>query len=106
MFRPTVAIISFYPKVHVKKSVIQCAPPRRLCPFFRFFYFVLCGEFNFVPSYSMVETSYNIVFGISCLSIISIFGCGSLIWLIFPTPIICLGYYLKFLTLFVVFIGG
>jgi len=25
---------------------------------FRLFYFVSCGDFNFVPSYSMVETSY------------------------------------------------
>jgi NADH-ubiquinone oxidoreductase chain 5 len=37
----------------------------------------------------------------------SIFGGRSLIWLICPTPsIICLPYYLKFLTLFVVFLGG
>jgi hypothetical protein len=28
-----------------------------VCYSFRLFYFVLCGEFNFVPSYSMVETS-------------------------------------------------
>jgi NADH:ubiquinone oxidoreductase subunit 5 (subunit L)/multisubunit Na+/H+ antiporter MnhA subunit len=31
-----------------------------VCCSFRLFYFVLCGDFNFVPSYSMVETSYNI----------------------------------------------
>jgi len=31
-----------------------------VCYFFRLFYFVLCGDFNFVPSYSMVEISYNI----------------------------------------------
>ena len=73
---------------------------------FRLFYFVLCGDFNFVPSYSMVETRCNMVFGIIGLLIISVFGGGSLIWLICPTPsIICLPYYLKFLALFVVFIG-
>ena len=78
-----------------------------VCYSFRLFYFVICGDFNFVPSYSMVETSYNIVFGMIGLLIISIFGGGSLMWLICPTPcIICLPYYLKFLTLFVVFVGG
>ena len=47
------------------------------------------------------------VIGIIGLLIISIFGGGSLMWLICPThSVICLPYYLKFLTLFVVFIGG
>jgi hypothetical protein len=55
----------------------------------------------------MVETSYNMMFGTIGLLIISIFGGGSLVWLICPTPfMICLPYYLKFLTLFVVFMGG
>jgi len=49
-----------------------------VCYSFRLFYFVICGDFNFVPSYSMVETSYNIVFGMIGLLIISIFGGGSL----------------------------
>jgi NADH-ubiquinone oxidoreductase chain 5 len=35
-----------------------------VCYSFRLFYFVLCGDFNFVPSYSMVETNYSIMFGI------------------------------------------
>nr|AQP29280.1 NADH dehydrogenase subunit 5 [Silvestritermes heyeri] len=78
-----------------------------VCYSFRLFYFVLCGDFNFVPSYSMVETGYNMVFGMIGLLIMSIFGGGSLMWLICPTPsMICLPYYLKFLTLFVLFIGG
>jgi hypothetical protein len=68
---------------------------------------ILCGDFNFAPSYSMVETSYNMMFGIIVLLIISNFGGSSLMWLICPTPsVICLPYYLGFLTLFVVFIGG
>ena len=67
---------------------------------------LLC-DFNFVPSYSIVEASYNIVFGIIGLLTMSVFGGSSLIWLICPTPsVICLPYYLRFLTLFVVFIGG
>nr|AQP30212.1 NADH dehydrogenase subunit 5 [Oriensubulitermes inanis] len=78
-----------------------------VCYSFRLFYFVLCGDFNFVPSYSMVETNYNMMVGMIGLLIMSIFGGGSLMWLICPTPsMICLPYYLKFLTLFVVFLGG
>jgi len=78
-----------------------------VCYSFRLFYFVLCGDFNFVPSYSMVESNYNIMVGMIGLLIMSIFGGGSLMWLICPTPsMICLPYYLRFLTLFVVFLGG
>jgi len=78
-----------------------------VCYSFRLLYFVLCSDFNFVPSYSMVETSYNIVFSTIGLLIISIFGGGSLMWLICPIPsVICLPYCLKFLTLFVVFVDG
>nr|WMY24307.1 NADH dehydrogenase subunit 5 [Nasutitermitinae sp.] len=78
-----------------------------VCYSFRLFYFVLCGDFNFVPSYSMVESNYNMMVGMVGLLIMSIFGGGSLMWLICPTPsVICLPYYLKFLTLFVVFMGG
>jgi NADH-ubiquinone oxidoreductase chain 5 len=51
-----------------------------VCYSFRLFYIVLCGDFNFVPSYSMVETSYNIKFGMIGLLVMSIFGGGSLIW--------------------------
>nr|YP_009350241.1 NADH dehydrogenase subunit 5 [Bulbitermes makhamensis]AQP26641.1 NADH dehydrogenase subunit 5 [Bulbitermes makhamensis] len=78
-----------------------------VCYSFRLFYFVLCGDFNFVPSYSMVETNYSMMVGMIGLLTMSIFGGGSLMWLICPTPsVICLPYYLKFLTLFVVFLGG
>nr|AQP30475.1 NADH dehydrogenase subunit 5 [Nasutitermes sp. AUS97] len=78
-----------------------------VCYSFRLFYFVLCGDFNFVPSYSVVETNYNMMIGMIGLLVMSIFGGGSLMWLICPTPsVICLPYYLSFLTLFVVFLGG
>jgi hypothetical protein len=46
------------------------------------------------------------IYGIIGLLIISIFGGGSHMCLICPTPVICLPYYLKCFTLFVVFIGG
>nr|URH16937.1 NADH dehydrogenase subunit 5 [Nasutitermes pinocchio] len=78
-----------------------------VCYSFRLFYFVLCGDFNFVASYSMVESNYNMMVGMIGLLVMSIFGGGSLMWLICPTPsVICLPYYLSFLTLFVVFLGG
>nr|AIY62069.1 NADH dehydrogenase subunit 5 [Cavitermes tuberosus]WHM51947.1 NADH dehydrogenase subunit 5 [Cavitermes tuberosus] len=78
-----------------------------VCYSFRLFYFVMCGDFNFVSSHCMSETSYNMIMGMIGLLIMSIFGGGSLMWLICPTPsVICLPYYLKFLTLFVVFVGG
>jgi NADH-ubiquinone oxidoreductase chain 5 len=55
----------------------------------------------------MVETNYNIIFGIIGLLIISIFGGSALMWLVCPTPsLICLPYYLRLLTLFVLFLGG
>jgi hypothetical protein len=47
----------------------------------------------------MVATTYNIMFGMIGLLIISVFGGGSVIWLICPTSaVICLPHYLKFLT--------
>jgi len=32
-----------------------------VCYSFRLFYFVMCGDFNLVSSYSIVETSYNMI---------------------------------------------
>nr|QXT44473.1 NADH dehydrogenase subunit 5 [Apicotermitinae gen. L sp. CMRT172] len=78
-----------------------------VCYSFRLFYFAMCGDFNFFPSYSMSETNYSMMFGMIGLLVLSIFGGGALMWLICPTPsMICLPYYLKFLTLFVLFVGG
>nr|YP_009250682.1 NADH dehydrogenase subunit 5 [Heterotermes tenuior]AMX23011.1 NADH dehydrogenase subunit 5 [Heterotermes tenuior] len=78
-----------------------------VCYSFRLFYFVLCGDFNFVSSYSMAETNYNMVVGMIGLLIMSVLGGSSLMWLICPTPsVICLPYYLSFLTIFVVLLGG
>jgi len=48
-----------------------------VCYSSRLFYFVLCGDFNFVPFYSMVGTSYNMVFGIIGLLVIPVFGGSS-----------------------------
>nr|AMX23061.1 NADH dehydrogenase subunit 5 [Reticulitermes flavipes] len=78
-----------------------------VCYSFRLFYFVLCGDFNFVSLYSMVDTNYNMVMGMVGLLVLSVLGGGALMWLICPTPsVICLPYYLSFLTFFFVGLGG
>nr|YP_001256894.1 NADH dehydrogenase subunit 5 [Reticulitermes flavipes]ABN10425.1 NADH dehydrogenase subunit 5 [Reticulitermes flavipes] len=78
-----------------------------VCYSFRLFYFVLCGDFNFVSLYSMVDTNYNMVMGMVGLLVLSVLGGGALMWLICPTPsVICLPYYLSFLTFFFVSLGG
>nr|YP_009250526.1 NADH dehydrogenase subunit 5 [Coptotermes sepangensis]AMX22777.1 NADH dehydrogenase subunit 5 [Coptotermes sepangensis] len=78
-----------------------------VCYSFRLFYFVLCGDFNFVSFCSMVETNYNMVVGMIGLLTMSVLGGSSLMWLICPTPsVVCLPYYLSFLTFFVVLLGG
>jgi hypothetical protein len=47
------------------------------------------------------------MFGIIGLLIMSVFGGSVLMWLVCPTPSsICLPYYLRILTLFVLFLGG
>jgi NADH-ubiquinone oxidoreductase chain 5 len=50
-----------------------------VCYSFRLFYFVLCGDFNFVSLYSMVDTNYNIVMGMIGLLVLSVLGGGALI---------------------------
>nr|YP_010987443.1 NADH dehydrogenase subunit 5 [Macrotermes herus]WON65875.1 NADH dehydrogenase subunit 5 [Macrotermes herus] len=78
-----------------------------VCYSFRLFYFVMCGDFNYVSSHSMAETGYSMVAGMVGLLIMSVFGGSSLMWLICPTPsVICLPYYLSFLTLLVIILGG
>ena len=49
-----------------------------VCYSFLLFYFFLCVDFNFVPSYNIVEANYNMVFGIIGLLVMSVFGGGSL----------------------------
>jgi len=43
-----------------------------VCYFFHLLYLVLCGDFNFVPSFSMVETRYGMVFGKVGLFVVSV----------------------------------
>jgi len=55
------------------------SPALTVCYSFLLFYFVLCGDFNFVPSYSMVESNYNMIIGMVGLLVMSIFDGGSCI---------------------------
>ena len=73
---------------------------------FRLLYFVLGGDLNFVPSYSMVETSYNMMIGtvdlcciLRCLVEIRYFFCLSV-----AAPLICEATYKSF-KFFVHFFG-
>nr|AIY62121.1 NADH dehydrogenase subunit 5 [Termitogeton planus]URH16613.1 NADH dehydrogenase subunit 5 [Termitogeton planus] len=78
-----------------------------VCYSFRLFYFLLCGDFNFVSFSFIVETNYSMVSGMVGLLVMSIFGGSFLMWLICPTPsCICLPYYLSLLALFFIGVGG
>lgn len=50
-----------------------------VCYSSRLFYYAMCGDFNFVSSYSMGEISYNMVFGMVGLLVMSVFGGSFLI---------------------------
>nr|YP_007627077.1 NADH dehydrogenase subunit 5 [Ommexecha virens]AGC22393.1 NADH dehydrogenase subunit 5 [Ommexecha virens] len=74
---------------------------------FRLFYYSMSGDNNFYSSYSFDDSGYYISFGMVGLLIVAVFGGSLLSWLIFPIPhVIVLPYYLKFLTIFVVFLGS
>jgi hypothetical protein len=53
---------------------------------FRLFYFVLCADFNFVPPYSVIETNYNIMFGITGIigSTSTSLSAGSIVGSLYP----------------------
>nr|QOL00966.1 NADH dehydrogenase subunit 5 [Filchnerella sunanensis] len=74
---------------------------------FRLFYYSMSGDNNFYSSFSFDDKSYYISFGMVFLLIVAVFGGSFLSWLIFPVPyMISLPYYLSFLTMFVVLLGG
>jgi hypothetical protein len=49
-----------------------------VCYSFRSFYFAICDDFNVFPSYSIVETNYNIMFDMIGILVMSILGGGAL----------------------------
>nr|QDP18120.1 NADH dehydrogenase subunit 5 [Chrotogonus sp. TAMUIC IGC OR284] len=73
---------------------------------FRLFYYSMIGNNNHFSSYSFVDDSFYMSFGMISLLIVAVFGGGLLSWLIFPIPYtIVLPIYLKLLTMFVVMLG-
>lgn len=74
---------------------------------FRLFYYSISGDNNFYSSFSFNDRGYYISFGILSLLFVAVFGGRFLSWLIFPIPyIIVLPYYLRILTILMVFLGS
>nr|URX53376.1 NADH dehydrogenase subunit 5 [Glyptotermes sp. 12 AB-2022a] len=78
-----------------------------VCYSFRLFYCVFCGDFNLSSFYCIGEDNINMLFGMFGLMLVAVFGGSMMSWLIFCTPsMICLSFYLSFLTIFVSLLGG
>nr|URX54364.1 NADH dehydrogenase subunit 5 [Calcaritermes nigriceps] len=78
-----------------------------VCYSFRLFYYVFCGDFNLSPSYFISESNLNMLYGMIGLMVVAVLGGSVLSWLIFDTPsMICLPFYLKFMTIYVSLLGG
>nr|AYM85045.1 NADH dehydrogenase subunit 5 [Melanoplus bivittatus] len=74
---------------------------------FRLFYYSMSGDNNFYSGFSFDDKGFYISFGMISLLFVAVFGGSLLSWLIFPIPyMIVLPYYLKFLTITVVFLGS
>nr|YP_009227636.1 NADH dehydrogenase subunit 5 [Gryllotalpa unispina]AGO20454.1 NADH dehydrogenase subunit 5 [Gryllotalpa unispina] len=73
----------------------------------RLVYYSMVGD-NMGLSYSsMSDTGWIMYSGMIPLVFMSVFGGSLLMWMMFPSPsMICLPFYLKFLTLFVMLVGG
>nr|URX54494.1 NADH dehydrogenase subunit 5 [Glyptotermes sp. 18 AB-2022a] len=78
-----------------------------VCYSFRLFYYVFCGDFNLSSFYFIDDDNPNMSYGMFGLMLFAVFGGGLLSWCIFSTPsMICLPFYLSFLTIFVCLLGG
>nr|URX54455.1 NADH dehydrogenase subunit 5 [Procryptotermes speiseri] len=78
-----------------------------VCYSFRLFYYVFCGDLNLSSFYSISDDNFNMLCGMVGLMLIAVFGGSMLSWAIFCTPsMICLPFYLSFLTIFVCLLGG
>nr|WHM51934.1 NADH dehydrogenase subunit 5 [Anacanthotermes sp. A MLW-2022a] len=78
-----------------------------VCYSFRLFYYVVCGDFNLFPLYSMEEGDLSMLKGMLGLLVAVVLGGGALSWIVFPTPcMVCLPFYLSVLVLFVGVLGG
>nr|YP_010895204.1 NADH dehydrogenase subunit 5 [Nephrocerus lapponicus]WJW73743.1 NADH dehydrogenase subunit 5 [Nephrocerus lapponicus] len=78
-----------------------------VCYSFRLVYYSMTGELNCSSLNVLNDEGWVMLKGMIALLIMSIISGSMLNWLIFPTPImICLPYYLKYMTLFVCVMGG
>nr|YP_010895009.1 NADH dehydrogenase subunit 5 [Caliprobola speciosa]WJW73522.1 NADH dehydrogenase subunit 5 [Caliprobola speciosa] len=78
-----------------------------VCYSLRLVYYSMTGDLNCSALNILNDESWIMLKGMLGLMIMSIIGGSMLSWLIFLTPhMICLPYYLKFMTLFVCIVGG
>nr|WCJ53298.1 NADH dehydrogenase subunit 5 [Syrphus vitripennis] len=78
-----------------------------VCYSLRLVYYSITGDMNCSSLNVLNDESWVMLKGMLGLMFMSIIGGSMLSWLIFPTPyMICLPYYLKFMTLFVCIVGG
>nr|UJG45144.1 NADH dehydrogenase subunit 5 [Leptopeza flavipes] len=78
-----------------------------VCYSFRLVFYTMTGELNCSSLNMLNDEGWIMLKGMMGLLMMSIIGGSILNWLIFPIPaMICLPWYLKFLTLFVCIIGG
>nr|YP_009159314.1 NADH dehydrogenase subunit 5 [Parochlus steinenii]AKP94960.1 NADH dehydrogenase subunit 5 [Parochlus steinenii] len=78
-----------------------------VCYSFRLVYYSLTGDFNSNALHPLNDEGWVMLKSMLGLLVMAVIGGSMLSWLIFPTPdMICLPYYLKFLTLFVCLTGG
>nr|URH16496.1 NADH dehydrogenase subunit 5 [Neotermes castaneus] len=78
-----------------------------VCYSFRLFYYVFCGDLNSSSFYYISDDNLNMVYGMIGLMVVAVFGGSMMGWVIFCTPsVVCLPFYLSFLTIFVCLFGG
>lgn len=78
-----------------------------VCYTLRLIYFSIYKNYNSWSFHNIFDSSIVITRGITGLLLLSVVGGSVISWLIFPTPyLVILPYSIKFITLFVCFIGG
>nr|URX53779.1 NADH dehydrogenase subunit 5 [Cryptotermes havilandi] len=78
-----------------------------VCYSFRLFYYVFCGDFNLSSFYNIGDDNIKMLYGMVGLMLVAVFGGSMLSWIIFYAPaMVCLPFYLSFMTIFVSLLGG
>ncbi|YP_009663656.1 NADH dehydrogenase subunit 5 (mitochondrion) [Diorhabda carinulata] len=74
---------------------------------FRLTYYSMIGNFNFMSLHIIQESSMIMLKGMSGLILFVVFSGSMFSWMLFSTPyFICMTFFMKMLTLFVILIGG